>query len=87
MNNGLMTSSQLESMASYASSVASKAIDEILAGYCEPSPYKHSGALACEYCQFKNVCGIVSLGYTTVREPLLSNAKDFYLGGKIWQKD
>lgn len=86
-SNGLMTKSQLDSMASYAKAIASKAVDEILAGYCAPSPYKHSGSLTCEYCEFKNICGIASLNYSTVREPLLSNAKDFYLGGKIWQKD
>ena len=85
-NSGMLTAEEMDSMASYAISVSKKAIEEILDGYCKPSPYKNGGTLTCDYCEFKNVCGIASKDYSTVREPMLSNADEFYKGGKVWQK-
>ncbi len=85
-NNGLLTDEQMQSIASYARAVASKAVDEILSGHYAPSPFKKNGGLTCDFCEFRNVCGIVSSDYQSVREPHIKNTKDFYLGGKIWQK-
>jgi len=84
-NNQLLTKEETESMASYAVAVAGKAIDEILDGNVEPSPYKSLGQLPCEYCEYRKVCGIISNDYKSVREPNNLNAKDFYKGGTIWQ--
>lgn len=85
-DDSLLTSGQMKSMASYAVAVSTKAVEEMVEGYVEASPYKHSGKMTCDHCEFKNVCGIMSKDYSSVREPLLSNAKDFYQGEKIWDK-
>lgn len=84
-NDNLLTSEQMKSMASYAVAISTKAVKEMIEGYAEPSPYRHSNTFACAHCEFKNVCGIASKDYSSVREPLLSNAEEFYKGGKIWE--
>lgn len=85
-NNSLLSNEEMESMASYAKAVASKATEEILSGYCMPSPYKGGSGIACDYCEFKKVCGIMSVDYKTARENKNSKAKEFYKEGTIWQK-
>lgn len=85
-NESLLTDGQMKSMASYAVAVSSKAVEEMLGGYVEPSPYRRSSKMACDHCSFKNVCGILSKDFASVREPSLSNAKDFYQGEKLWDK-
>jgi len=85
-NSQLLTKEETDSLASYAIAVSDKAIDEILDGNVEPSPYKSLGQLPCEYCEYRKVCGIISSDYKSVREPSNTNAKDFYKGGTLWQK-
>ena len=86
-NSCLLDEGELESLSSYALALAKKGVDEILSGYVKPSPYKSAGQLPCEYCVYRKVCGIASLDYKTVREPSVSNIKDFYKGGKLWQNN
>ena len=75
----------MSSIASYAKEVSKVAVKEILEGYHKPSPFKTTEGLACQYCEYKNVCGILSCDYRTVREPNVKNVKEFYSGGKSWE--
>ena len=75
----------MKSVASYAVAISKKAVEEIIEGYAEASPYKNGSTKACDYCEFKNICGIASKDYSSVREPLMSNAKEFYMGGTEWE--
>jgi len=85
-NNSLLSSEEMKTMAAYARDVASKATEEILSGYCKPAPYKSGAGMACDYCEFKKVCGIMSVDYQTARESKNAKAKEFYKEGTIWQK-
>jgi len=86
-NNLLLDKAQLESLSTYALRLAEKGTQEILSGYVEASPYKCSNELPCEYCEYRRVCGIISKNYQSAREPNNLNAKEFYKGGKTWQKN
>ncbi len=83
---GLLTKDQIDSIASYAKMLASQATKEILDGYITPTPYKTSKFFPCKYCDYKNVCGILTEEYKTAREPEIENIEDFYKGGKLWEK-
>ena len=84
-NSGLLSRDEMLSIASYAKAVSAVAVDEILDGYHAASPYKSSSGLSCQYCEYKNICGIITKDYSSAREPALKNAKDFYTGGRLWE--
>jgi len=85
-NSSLLSESELLSMASYTRELAGKASQEIINGYVKATPYKNGESLACAYCQYQNVCGILSNNYKTLRESTISNAGEFYKGGKSWEE-
>ncbi len=82
----LLSRGELESMKEYALAMATKATKEIMEGYFKPSPYKKGENLPCTYCSFKNICGIVSDGYQSVRKARIENVKDFLKEGQEWAK-
>ena len=84
-NAGLLSAEQIESISSYAKSLATIATKEILEGYITPTPIKTPKFFPCKFCSYKNVCGILSLEYKTAREPEIDNVEKFYKGGKIWE--
>lgn len=76
----MLTRQELQGMKQYALAVSTKAVEEITDGYFKPSPYKKGENLPCTYCSFKNICGIVSDGYQSVRKPRIKNVKDLMRG-------
>lgn len=84
-SSGLLSKTEMESISSYAKAVSEVAIKEIIEGYNKPSPFRTPTGLSCQYCEYKNICGIASKDYSDVRESTIKNVKDFYLGGKIWE--
>lgn len=85
-NTGLLTAKQIESITNYAKLLASQAVKEILDGYITPTPYKTSKFFPCKFCEYKNVCGILTEEYKTAREPEIENIQDFFKGDKVWEK-
>lgn len=55
----LLPSRMLSRITEYVHEISSIAIGEILAGYIKASPSKNGERLVCEYCEYKNFCGIL----------------------------
>lgn len=85
-SDGLLSSKDIESVSSYAKAAAKKAAGEIISGYVKPSPFKENGSLACSYCEYRGVCGILKNEDNWARETDAKNAKDFYKGDTPWVK-
>lgn len=84
-NSSLISEEEIKSISSYAKLISKKAVDEILQGYIKPTPLKTSEGLACEYCEFRNICGIMREEDKWIREANSPLSKDFYKGGKKWE--
>lgn len=87
-NNGsMLCKEEIKSISTYAKKLAEKAVKEILEGYIKPTPFKRSTSeKPCEYCEFKNICGINKNQDKWTRESTIENVKDFYKGGNTWDK-
>lgn len=84
-SSSLISEDEIEGIANYVLLLAKKAVQEILDGFIKPTPFKKSKETPCEYCSFKNICGIKSNADSWTREAMLDGVKDFYKGGKTWQ--
>ncbi len=78
----MLDQSELINIKEYALALAKKAAKEILEGYAKPSPFMHGGVLPCNYCSYKNVCGILTENLYSVRQPHVLNDDSFYKGGQ-----
>lgn len=85
-SSSLISEEEIESISSYVLLLAKKAVREILDGFIKPTPLKKSKETPCEYCSFKNICGIKMNADSWTREETTEGAKDFYKGGKTWQE-
>ena len=85
-SSSLLSEDEIESISSYALKLSEKAVEEILQGFIKPTPLKKSSEIACDYCPYKNVCGINKMADIYTRETNLDNVKEFYKGGNIWEK-
>lgn len=84
-NASLLAEEEIESISSYVLKLSCKAVQEILQGFIKPTPLKKSSEIACEYCPYKNVCGINKMADVYTREANLENVKEFYKGGNTWE--
>ncbi len=84
--NSILSEGELESMRQYALAISKNAVEEILEGYYKASPFKNSNRLPCEYCDYKNICSINSMEHKSVRVANVKDAKEFFKGGRQWQK-
>lgn len=85
--DNLVSDNEIESMARYVRAASRKATKEILDGFIMPSPFAKSKTnKPCDYCEYRNVCGILSNEYASLREPSAKNVKDFFKGDQKWEE-
>ena len=85
--DNLVSEAEIESLASYVRAVSKQATKEILEGFIMPSPFAKSKTnKPCDYCEYRNVCGIISNDYSSLREPSAKNIKEFFKGDQKWEE-